>query len=103
MSPTCRAFFVPPSATTAQFSNSNGGYFRSCLAPEDLVVPVRVERRIDIDQIDAAVWQLAELIEIIATVNDARIHERGRFPGGGGHRGTVRDVSTLLKMTTGNK
>jgi hypothetical protein len=29
MSPTCVLFGMPPSAMTAQFSNSNGGIFRS--------------------------------------------------------------------------
>jgi hypothetical protein len=26
LSPTCALFFLPPSAMTAQFSNSNGGF-----------------------------------------------------------------------------
>src|SRR5207248_9312048 len=29
MSPTCALFGIPPRATTAQFSNPNGGYLRS--------------------------------------------------------------------------
>jgi hypothetical protein len=49
------------------------------LAPEDFVVTVRVEWRVDVDQIDARLGQLAQLIEIIAAVNDARIDERGGF------------------------
>jgi hypothetical protein len=43
------------------------------LAPEDFVITVRVERRVDIDQIDAALRQLAQLLEVIAAINDARI------------------------------
>jgi hypothetical protein len=48
------------------------------LSRKDLLVAVRVER-IDVDQIDAAVWQLAEPIHIIAAVNDARFNERRGF------------------------
>ena len=45
-------------------------------APKNFVVPVRVERRVDVDQIDARLRQLAELIEIIAAINDARVDQR---------------------------
>ena len=47
------------------------------LAPEDFVVAIRVERRVDVDQIDAGVGQLCELFEIVAAVDDARIDKRG--------------------------
>ena len=43
------------------------------------------ERRIDLNQVDAGIRQLAELIEIIAAINDARINERRGF---GCHTGT---------------
>jgi hypothetical protein len=59
--------------------------------------------RVDIDQIDTAVRQLAELIEIIAAVNDARIDERRGLSRCGGHKATVIDVSTSLNMTGGSK
>jgi hypothetical protein len=71
------------------------------LAPEDFVVPVRIERRVDIDQIDAAVWQLAELFEIIAAVNDARIDERRGFGWHTGNyptrEGRVNEESTCVQ------
>jgi hypothetical protein len=51
------------------------------LAPENFVVAIRVERRVDVDQIDAAIRQLAQLIEIIAAVDNPRVEQRGRFCG----------------------
>jgi hypothetical protein len=42
-------------------------------APEDFVVAIRVKRRVDINQIDAVVRQLAQLVEIIAAIDDARV------------------------------
>jgi hypothetical protein len=50
-------------------------------APKDFVVSVRVEWRVDVDQIDARLRQLAELIEIIAAINDARVDQRRGFGG----------------------
>ena len=50
-------------------------------APEDFVVAIGVERRIDVDQINAGIGQLGELFEIVAAVDDARV-EQGRRPGG---------------------
>jgi len=38
------------------------------LAPEDFVVAVRIEWRVDVDQIDARVRELPQLIEVIAAV-----------------------------------
>ena len=51
------------------------------LAPEDFVVAVRVEWRVDVNQIDARIGKLAQLIEIIAAVDDARINYGRRFNG----------------------
>jgi hypothetical protein len=51
------------------------------LAPKDFVVAIRVERRVDVDQIDTAVRQFVQLIEIIAAVDNPRVEERGRFCG----------------------
>jgi hypothetical protein len=55
------------------------------LSPKDLLDAVRVERRADIDQIDASGRQIAQLIQIIATGNDVRIDERRGF---GWHAGS---------------
>jgi hypothetical protein len=41
--------------------------------PEDFVVAVAVERSIEVDQVHAAVGQLAELFQAITTVDNARI------------------------------
>ena len=49
------------------------------LAPENFVVAVGVERRVDVDQIHAGVGQLFQLLQIVAAVDDTRIHERGGF------------------------
>jgi hypothetical protein len=46
------------------------------LAPKDFVVSIRVERRVDVDQIDATVRQLAKLIEIVAAIDNLRINQR---------------------------
>jgi len=62
-------------------------------APEYFVVAVGVERRIDVDQIDARVRQLGQLFQIVAAIDDAGVQQRRR-PAGlarrGGQRGTLR-------------
>jgi hypothetical protein len=45
------------------------------LAPENLVGPVGVEGRIDVDEVDAGVGQLFELLKIVAAVDDARVEK----------------------------
>jgi hypothetical protein len=49
------------------------GPFFLRLPPENLVVAVAVERRVDVDEVDAAVRQLAKLVEVVAAVDDARV------------------------------
>jgi hypothetical protein len=46
------------------------------LAPEDLVIPIGIEWRINVDEVDAGVGQLLELLQIVAAVDDARIEKR---------------------------
>ncbi len=46
------------------------------LAPENFVIAVRVERRIDINEIRASVRQFLELIEVIAAINNAGVDQR---------------------------
>ena len=53
------------------------GAFFLCLAPEDLVVAVRIKRRVDINQVNAFVGEFFQLFEVVAAVNDAGIDERG--------------------------
>jgi len=48
------------------------------LAPEDLVVPVAVERGINVDQVYACIGQLRELFKVVAAVDDAGIKETAR-------------------------
>src|SRR5215210_3487592 len=43
------------------------------LAPEDLVVAVGVERRVDVDQVDAAVGQVPQLLQAVAAVDHAGV------------------------------
>lgn len=51
------------------------------LAPENFVIPVRVERRIYVNEIDALRRELAQLVEIIAAVNDPSIDYGRSFRG----------------------
>ena len=46
------------------------------LAPEDFVIPIGIKGRIDVDEIDAGIGQLLELLKIVAAIDDARIEER---------------------------
>ena len=51
------------------------------LAPEDFVIAVGVEGRVNIDEVNAGVGQFLELLKIVAAVNDTRVHEgRGTAP-----------------------
>jgi hypothetical protein len=44
-----------------------------CLAPENLIIPVGIERWIDVAQINASVRKFAELVKAVPTVNDLGI------------------------------
>jgi len=46
------------------------------LAPEDLVVAVAVERRVDVDEVHVGIGQLAKLVEAVAAIDDAGVEER---------------------------
>jgi hypothetical protein len=46
------------------------------LTPEDFVVAVRIERRVDVNQVNTRVGKFAQLIEIIAAVDDSRVDQR---------------------------
>ncbi len=63
------------------FSGEGNSEPFTILTPKDFVVPIRVERRIYIDQIDTAIRQLAQLVEIIAAVNDTRVDDGGGLRG----------------------
>ncbi len=58
------------------------------LAAEDFVVSVRVERRIDVDEVDAAGRKLPQLVEVVAAVDDAGVDDGGWF---GGHAAEISD------------
>ena len=49
---------------------------------EDFIVAIRIERRVDVDQIDAGVRQFGKLFEVVAAVDDAGIDEGGRLQSG---------------------
>ena len=55
------------------------GAFLAGLAPEDFVVAVGVEGRVNVNQVDAGVRQFGGLFGIVATVDDASIEEGGGF------------------------
>jgi hypothetical protein len=65
------------------------GAFFFGFAPEDLVVAIGIERRVDVDEVHAMVGELFELVEVVAAVDDAGIDE-GRRPARGGGRGWRR-------------
>ena len=46
--------------------------------PEHFVISIGIEGRIDVDQINAGVRELRQLIQIIPAVDDLRIDERRR-------------------------
>ena len=53
------------------------------LAPEDFVVAVGIEGGIDVDEVDAGVGKLAEVVEVVAAIDDAGVDD-GRWLGGRG-------------------
>ena len=62
-------------------------------APEHLVVAVRVERRVDVDEIHAGVRQVAELVEVVAAVDHPGIDERAGFY----HAGKMKEERRRVK------
>src|ERR1019366_8747253 len=62
------------------------------VVPEDFVVAVGVEGRVNVNQIHAGGGQLGELFQIVAAINDAGVEEGGRFQVGGRTRHSVRAV-----------
>jgi hypothetical protein len=52
------------------------------LAPEDFVVAVGVEGRVNVNEVNAGVGQLGELFQIVAAINDAGVEECGGFLAG---------------------
>jgi len=68
------------------FNVSRGGFvavvespFLARLRPEDFVIAIGIKRRVYVNQINAGVGQFLELIQIVAAINDAGVHERRRF------------------------
>jgi len=52
------------------------GAFFLCFAPEDLVITVRVKRRVDINKVNASIGEFFQLFEVIAAINDTSIDQR---------------------------
>jgi hypothetical protein len=46
------------------------------LAPKDFIVAIGVERRVNVNQVNAGVGQFGELFQIVAAINDAGVEER---------------------------
>ncbi len=46
-----------------------------CFAPENFVVAVGVERRVDVNEINASRGKFLELFQVIAAINNARVEE----------------------------
>ena len=60
------------------------------LAPEDFVIAIRIEGRVDVDEINAGWRELSQLVEVVAAVDDAGVDD-GRWLGG--HAGTLGIVT----------
>ena len=60
------------------------------LTPKDLVVPVRIEWRVNVNEVNAGVGQFEELLQIVAAIDDSRVRQRGGFHPGGRRRWHVR-------------
>jgi len=46
------------------------------LAPEDFIVAVAVERRVDVDEVNASGGQLGQLLQVVPAIHDPCIHQR---------------------------
>jgi len=55
------------------------GAFLLGLAPEDFVIAVGVERRVNVNKVNTCARQFLELFQIVAAVNDAGVEERRWF------------------------
>jgi hypothetical protein len=49
------------------------------LAPEDFVVTVGIERRVDLDEIHARIRQLAKLVKVVAAIDNLGCDQRRRL------------------------
>jgi hypothetical protein len=45
------------------------------LAPEYFICPIGVKGRVDIDEVDAGIGQLSELLQIVTAVDDSRVEK----------------------------
>ena len=43
--------------------------------PKDFVVAIGIERRVNVNQVNASAGQFLELFEVVAAINDARVEE----------------------------
>ena len=81
-----RVFTVPaissPSSLGSSTTKSVPPVFKGALifglAPKDFVVAVGVERRVNVNQINAGAGQFGELFQIVAAINNAGI-EKGAW------------------------
>jgi len=55
------------------------GSFFLRLTPEDFVIPIGIERRVDVDEVNAPVGEFFELVEVVAAVDDAGVEDGGGF------------------------
>src|SRR5262245_6877799 len=67
--------------TLAAMRRDAGRGRNASLRPENLVVAVGVERRVNVDEVNALVGELGELFEIVAAVDDAGVDEGGGLSG----------------------
>ena len=70
------------------------GAFFLGFAPEDFVVAVGVEGGIDVDEVDAVVGESAEVVEVVAAIDDAAVEEGRGFGGLMGFGGLLGHVDS---------
>ena len=66
-------------------------------APKDFVVAVGVQRRVNVDEVNAAAGQFLELLQIVAAVNEASVHERGGALSGASHSVRARGARPISR------
>lgn len=71
------------------------------LPPKDFIIAIGIEGRVDVDQIDAAIGELRELVEVVAAVDDARVQKRRRFAARGTHRQKSYPSSAVERIASG--
>ena len=52
------------------------GSFFLGLTPKHLVIAIRVERRVNVNQVNASGREFRELVQVVTAINNAGVHQR---------------------------